>query len=219
MDYGAQVAGITEDEVDAPDCHVRTIDFAQPSCVNHMTRFLSAWRRCQGALFSEGTQFREWIMSNNQPVYLTPEGLKKVKDELEYLTTTRRREVAQMIAEAKAEGDISENAGYDEAKTAQGFLEGRIRELEIILKNAKVINDADVAPDVVVIGRTVVVREQGTEMEEEYTIVGPPEANPAQGRISNESPMGRALLNKRAGDEAVVVSPGGEIVFEIVKVK
>ncbi|MCB0148389.1 MAG: transcription elongation factor GreA, partial [Caldilineaceae bacterium] len=70
-------------------------------------------------------------MSNNQPVYLTPEGLKKVKDELEYLTTTRRREVAQMIAEAKAEGDISENAGYDEAKTAQGFLEGRIRELEI----------------------------------------------------------------------------------------
>lgn len=158
-------------------------------------------------------------MSNNQPVYLTPEGLKKVKDELEYLTTTRRREVAQMIAEAKAEGDISENAGYDEAKTAQGFLEGRIRELEILLKNAKVINDADVAPDVVVIGRTVVVREQGTEMEEEYTIVGPPEANPAQGRISNESPMGRALLNKRAGDEAVVVSPGGEIVFEIVRVK
>ncbi len=158
-------------------------------------------------------------MSNNQPVYLTPEGFKKVKDELEYLTTTRRREVAQMIAEAKAEGDISENAGYDEAKTAQGFLEGRIRELEIILKNAKVINDADVAPDVVVIGRTVIVREQGTEMEEEYTIVGPPEANPAQGRISNESPMGRALLNKRAGDEAVVVSPGGEIVFEIVKVK
>lgn len=158
-------------------------------------------------------------MSNNQPVYLTPEGLQKVKDELEYLTTTRRREVAQMIAEAKAEGDISENAGYDEAKTAQGFLEGRIRELEIILKNAKVINDADVAPDVVVIGRTIIVREQGTEMEEEYTIVGPPEANPAQGRISNESPMGRALLNKRAGDEAVVVSPGGEIVFEIVKVK
>lgn len=158
-------------------------------------------------------------MSNNQPVYLTPEGLKKVKDELEYLTTTRRREVAQMIAEAKAEGDISENAGYDEAKTAQGFLEGRIRELEILLKNAKVINDADVAPDVVGIGRTVVVREQGTEMEEEYTIVGPPEANPAQGRISNESPMGRALLNKRAGDEAVVVSPGGEIAFEIVKVK
>ncbi len=92
--------------------------------------------------------------------------------------------------------------------------------LRTILKNAQVISEtAAVAPNVVVIGRTVVVREQGTEMEEEYTIVGPPEANPAQGRISNESPMGRALLNKRVGEQAVVVSPGGEIVFEIVKVK
>ena len=84
-------------------------------------------------------QYHESVtMANNQPIYLTADGLRKVKEELEYLTTTRRREVAQMIAEAKAEGDISENAGYDEAKTAQGFLEGRIRELEGILKNAKV---------------------------------------------------------------------------------
>jgi transcription elongation factor GreA len=158
-------------------------------------------------------------MSHNQPIFLTPEGLRKVKDELEYLTTTRRREVAQMIAEAKAEGDISENAGYDEAKTAQGFLEGRIRELEGILKNAQVISDNAAAPNVVTIGRTVVVREQDADLEEEYTIVGPPEANPSQGRISNESPMGRALLNKRVGEQAVVVSPGGEIVFDIVKVK
>ena len=158
-------------------------------------------------------------MANNQPIYLTAEGLRKVKEELEYLTSTRRREVAQMIAEAKAEGDISENAGYDEAKTAQGFLEGRIRELEGILKNAKVISDDAAAPDVVSLGRTVVVREAGTDYEEEYTIVGPPEANPSQGRISNESPMGRALLNKRVGEQAVVQSPGGEIVFEIVKVK
>ena len=158
-------------------------------------------------------------MSNNQPIFLTPEGFRKVKDELEYLTTTRRMEVAQMIAEAKAEGDISENAGYDEAKTAQGFLEGRIRELEAILKNAQVISDAAAAPNVVAIGRTVVVREQDTDAEEEYTIVGPPEADPSRGRISNESPMGRALLNKRVGEQAVVVSPGGEIVFEIVKVK
>lgn len=158
-------------------------------------------------------------MSNSQPVFLTPEGLKKVKDELEYLTTVRRREVAQMIAEAKAEGDISENAGYDEAKTAQGFLEGRIRELETILKNARVISDDSAAPDVVVIGRTAVVREEGSDLEEEYTIVGPPEADPSKGRISNESPMGRALLNKRVGEKALVVSPGGEIIFEIVKVK
>lgn len=158
-------------------------------------------------------------MSNNQPIFLTPECLRKVKDELEYLTTTRRREVAQMIAEAKAEGDISENAGYDEAKTAQGFLEGRIRELEAILKNAQVISDTAAAPNVVTIGRTVVVREEGSSVKEEYTIVGPPEADPSQGRISNESPMGRALLNKRVGEQAVVMSPGGQIVFEIVKVK
>ncbi len=158
-------------------------------------------------------------MNNNQPVFLTPEGLQKVKEELEYLTTVRRREVAQMIAEAKAEGDISENAGYDEAKTAQGFLEGRIRELEALLKNAQVISETSAAPDVVMIGRTVVVREEGADLEEEYTIVGPPEADPAKGRISNESPMGRALLNKRVGEQALVMSPGGQIVFEIVKVK
>jgi transcription elongation factor GreA len=89
-----------------------------------------------------------------------------------------------MIAEAKAEGDISENAGYDEAKTAQGFLEGRIRELEVILKNAQVIRDTAAAPDIVMIGRTVVVREQDADTEEEYTIVGPPEADPGQGGAS-----------------------------------
>src|SRR5215213_5240808 len=98
-------------------------------------------------------------MGNNQPIYLTAEGLRKVKEELEYLTTTRRREVAQMIAEAKAEGDISENAGYDEAKTAQGFLEGRIRELEILLKNAKVIEESGRPKGEVTLGRTVIVRE------------------------------------------------------------
>jgi transcription elongation factor GreA len=158
-------------------------------------------------------------MANNQPIYLTADGLRKIKEELDYLTTTRRREVAQMIAEAKAEGDISENAGYDEAKTAQGFLEGRIRELETLLKNAKVITDNSAAANEVSLGRTVVVRERGADYDETYTIVGPPEADPANGRISNESPMGKALLGKRVGSAAVVVSPGGEITFEIVSVK
>jgi transcription elongation factor GreA len=158
-------------------------------------------------------------MANNQPIYLTADGLRKIKEELDYLTTTRRREVAQMIAEAKAEGDISENAGYDEAKTAQGFLEGRIRELETLLKNAKVITDNSAAANEVSLGRTVVVRERGADYDETYTIVGPPEADPANGRISNESPMGKALLGKRVGSAAVVVSPSGEITFEIVSVK
>jgi transcription elongation factor GreA len=157
-------------------------------------------------------------MANNQPVYLTADGLKKVQEEYEYLTETRRKEVAQMIAEAKAEGDISENAGYDEAKTAQGFLEGRIRELENILKNAKVIEDHEQPSDVVSLGRTVVVREEGTDYEESYTIVGAVEADPANGRVSNESPMGKALLDKKVGQRATVDSPGGTIVFEILSV-
>ena len=157
-------------------------------------------------------------MSNNQPIFLTPEGFRKVKDELEYLTTTRRMEVAQMIAEAKAEGDISENAGYDEAKTAQGFLEGRIRELQSVLKNAVVIEEHNSPAEHVAIGRTVIIREVGTDFDETYTIVGSLEADPANGRISNESPMGKALLNKRPGEEVVVASPGGEIVFEIVSI-
>jgi transcription elongation factor GreA len=143
-------------------------------------------------------------MSSNQPVYLTPEGLKKIKDEVEYLTTTRRREVAQMIAEAKAEGDISENAGYDEAKTAQGFLEGRIRELEHLLKNAQVIAETKENKNTVTLGRTVIVREVGTD--------------PAEGRISNESPMGKALIGKKVGQVVKVTSPGGLIEFEIIKV-
>jgi transcription elongation factor GreA len=157
-------------------------------------------------------------MANNQPVYLTAEGLKKIKEELEYLTMTRRKEVAQMIAEAKAEGDISENAGYDEAKTAQGFLEGKIRELENILKNAEVIQDNNHSSSEVILGCTVIVREVGTDFEESYTLVGAVEADPAQGRISNHSPMGKALLGKRVGNRVKVNSPGGEIEFEILKI-
>jgi transcription elongation factor GreA len=158
-------------------------------------------------------------MSNEQPVYLTEEGLQKIKDELEFLTTTRRREVAQMIAEAKAEGDISENAGYDEAKTAQGFLEGRIRELENNLKRAQVIKEGEVAANVVVIGRTVIVREDGTDFDETYTIVGSLEADPLNGRISNESPIGKALLGKKVGAKVVANSPGGAITFKIMRVE
>lgn len=157
-------------------------------------------------------------MSNDQPIYLTEEGLHKVKEELEHLTTTRRREVAQMIAEAKAEGDISENAGYDEAKTAQGFLEGRIRELENTLKRAQVIKDEG-KKNVINIGRTVIVREVGTDFDETYTIVGSLEADPANGRISNESPIGKALLGKKVGSKIKVESPGGKIEFEVVKLE
>jgi transcription elongation factor GreA len=158
-------------------------------------------------------------MSNNQPVYLTEEGLQKIKEELEYLTKTRRKEVAQMIAEAKAEGDLSENAGYDEAKTVQGFVEGRIRELENVLKNAHLIEENGGPGNLVSLGRTVVVREVGTDYEETYTIVGSLEADPINGRISNESPLGKSLLGKKKGQKVMVESPGGEIKFEILKIE
>ncbi|MCB0044083.1 MAG: transcription elongation factor GreA [Caldilineaceae bacterium] len=159
------------------------------------------------------------MTNERSKVYLTAEGLAKVKEELEYLTGTRRREIAQMIAEAKAEGDISENAGYDEAKTAQGFLEGRIRELENVLKHAEVIQESNGPANRVDLGRTVIIRESGTEYDETYTIVGSMEADPTNGRISNESPMGKALLGKKTGDEAIVASPAGNITFEVIQIE
>jgi len=157
-------------------------------------------------------------MSKNEPVYLTADGLEKIRKELAYLKGTRRKEVATMIAEAKAEGDISENAGYDEAKTAQGFLEGRIRELEIIVNNAEVIEKNGGASNEIVIGQTVVLREVGAKLKETYTIVGSAEANPAKGLISNESPIGRALLGKQVSDQISVESPGGTLDFEILSI-
>lgn len=155
-------------------------------------------------------------MANNQPIYLTADGLRKIKAELEYLITVKRREVAQMIAEAKAEGDISENAGYDEAKTAQGFLEGKIRELEATVSMASIIDENDMPKYKVGLGHTIILREVGTDFEEKFTIVGSREADPTNGRISNESPMGKAILGKSVGDTAKVTTPGGEVEFEIL---
>lgn len=158
-------------------------------------------------------------MSNNT-IYMTKEGYEKLESELEYLVSVRRREVADQIAEAKAEGDISENAGYDEAKNAQAFLEGRIRELENRIRNAQLIeDDVDSPANVVAIGRSVVVQEIGEDTKESYTIVGSVEADPKNGRISNESPMGKSLLGKKVGDKITVKTPNGEIQFKILKVE
>jgi transcription elongation factor GreA len=158
-------------------------------------------------------------MSNNT-VYLTKEGYEKLESELEYLINVRRKEVANQIAEAKAEGDISENAGYDEAKNAQAFLEGRIREVENRIRNAQLIDDMAGSPsNIVALGRTVVVQEVGSDLEETYAIVGSVEVDPKNGRISNESPMGKALLGKKVGDKITVKTPGGEIEFKILKLE
>ncbi len=153
------------------------------------------------------------------PIYFTEEGLRALREELEHLRTEGRAQVARRIGEAKADGDISENAGYDEAKTQQAFLEGRILELEQRLKRAVLIQNHDTPADHVDLGRSVTIREAGYDDEETYFIVGSAEANPTNGRISNESPMGRSLMGKRIGDRVLVDTPGGELEFEIVQVE
>ena len=155
---------------------------------------------------------------SESPVYLTQSGLDSLQKELDYLVSERRQEIAQQIAEAKAEGDLRENAGYDEAKNAQAFVEGRIRELKVKIHNAQIIDDSQTPDNQVALGRRVVVREDGYDDEEVYTIVGSTETDPGNGRISNESPIGKALLGHTAGDVVRVKAPAGEIGFEIVRV-
>lgn len=152
---------------------------------------------------------------NEKKTYLTPEGKQKLLDELEYLRTTRRAEVAAQIKFAKEGGDISENAGYDEAKNAQAFLEGRIMTLEQMLETAVLIDDKG-AVDRVQIGVYVTVKEDGEK--DTYQIVGSAEADPGAGRISNESPMGKAMMDRKVGDKCAVKTPAGERRFEITKI-
>lgn len=150
---------------------------------------------------------------------ITEEGLRMLQEELEYLRTVGRAEVAQRIGDAKSDGDISENAGYDEAKNQQAFLEGRIMELEQKIKFAVVIQNGDTPEGQVGLGRSVTIQEVGYPDQETYLIVGSAEANPTNGRISNESPMGRSLMNKKVGDHISVETPGGTLEFEIVAIK
>ncbi len=151
-------------------------------------------------------------------VFLTPEGRQKLEEELSFLVNVRRPEIARRIKEAKDEGDVSENAGYDEAKTQQGFLEGRIQELEHVLKIAKMIDEPH-SHDKVQMGSTVTVCEDGEGVEETFRIVGSAEASPASGLISNESPLGKALLNKVVGDAITVQTPGGVLHFKIMAIR
>ncbi len=148
--------------------------------------------------------------------YLTPEGYKKLEEELEYLRTVRRKEVAQRLHEALAEGgELIENAEYEAAKNEQAFVEGRIQELEYLLANARVV--ADASTDEVGIGSKVRVRyEDGSE--ETYTVVGAAEASPREGLISNESPLGQALLGRKPGDEVTVEAPDGAFKVKIIAV-
>jgi transcription elongation factor GreA len=142
-------------------------------------------------------------------VILTPEGLANLKAELETLSTTRRREVAARIKEAREFGDISENAEYDDAKNEQAMLEARIAQLEDRLRSATVIDASDMSTDVVRVGSVVQVTDEAGK-QSEYTIVGSAEAKPAERKLSNESPVGKALMGRRKGDEVVFSTPKGE---------
>ncbi|NTW70781.1 MAG: transcription elongation factor GreA [Eubacteriaceae bacterium] len=149
---------------------------------------------------------------------LTYEGLKKLEDELDVLKTVKRREVAERIKTAREFGDISENAEYDEAKNEQAFIEGRIVELEHKLKGAKVIDEDDIGTDIVSIGSYVKVKDKEYDEDVLYHIVGSAEANAIENKISNESPVGAALINKKVGDVFTVEVPDGSVSFEVIEI-
>jgi len=144
-------------------------------------------------------------------VLLTPEGLDKLKDEIEHLSTVKRREVAERIKEAREFGDISENSEYDDAKNEQAMLEARIASLEEKLRSASVINAAELDSNVVRVGSLVSVKDEGSGKSLKYTIVGSTEANPSENRLSNESPVGKGLLGRKKGDTVKVTLPNGKL--------
>ena len=152
-----------------------------------------------------------------EPAYLTAEGLARIKSELEELTGPRRVELAARLHSAIQMGDLSENADYHKAKEDQGFLEGRIQELEYLVRNAVVI-EKSANQDIVSVGSHVTIQE-ADDPAETYHMVGPKEADPRNGRISHESPIGRALVDRRVGDEVEVETPAGKIKFKILKIE
>ena len=149
--------------------------------------------------------------------YLTVEGAEKIKAELAELKGPRRTDLAQRLRSAIQMGDLSENADYHKAKEDQGFLEGRIKELEYVLHNAVIVDISEVSRDSVQVGTRITIQEEGEEPET-YLMVGANEADPRNGRISNESPIGQALFGKKVGETAIAHTPGGQIHFKILKI-
>ena len=149
---------------------------------------------------------------------VSSEGLKKLQEELEYLKTTKRKEVAEAIKVARAFGDLSENSEYDEAKIEQGLVEASIAEIESMLKNVKVIDESNIKTDRIDVGNRVKVFDETFEEEVEYTIVGSSESNPVEFKISDESPIGRALIGASLGETVKAETPGGDIVMKILEI-
>ncbi|NLM25523.1 MAG: transcription elongation factor GreA [Firmicutes bacterium] len=155
---------------------------------------------------------------SGKEVLLTPEGLKKLEKELEILKTVKRRQVAERIREALDFGDISENSEYDDAKNEQAFIEGRIITLEKTLRNAKLISDEDLEEGIAAVGRYVTLRDLETNEVFQYQIVGSAEANPMEAKISNESPVGQAVLGKKPGTIVDVEVADGILQYELLEV-
>jgi len=153
---------------------------------------------------------------NNRTQYISEEGLAKLRAELDELVSVRRAEIAQRIHDAKEHGDLAENAEYEDAKNEQAFVEGQIQRLEALIKNAIIIDEHH-GTDHVQIGSTVKV--DGADGKQLYTIVGSTEASPKEGRISNESPVGRSLLGKRKGDTVDVQTPAGTFSYKILEIR
>jgi transcription elongation factor GreA len=157
-------------------------------------------------------------MSANQPIYLTAEGAAKLAAELKDLKGPQRQAIARRLREAIQMGDLSENADYHKAKEDQGFLEGRIQELEFMFRNAIIVEESSGPKDIVSVGVYVTVQEEGFDPET-YHMVGAKEAAPRAGKISNESPIGLALMDHHVGDIVDVTTPGGKIRLTILKIE
>ncbi len=157
-------------------------------------------------------------LENGKKVILTEEGLKKLEDELSYLKNVKRAEIAQELKEARAQGDLSENAEYDAAKDAQRVAEERIVEIEALLKNVEVVDSSEVNAETVSIGCRVKLRDMEYKEDMEFQIVGSTEASSLQGKMSNESPVGRAIMGKKKGETVKVETKAGKIKYKILEV-
>ena len=158
-------------------------------------------------------------MSETKKFVMTYEGVKKLEDELEFLKSVKRKEITEKIKVALGYGDLSENSEYDEAKNEQAFTEGRILQLENMLKNAEVVDESEIPTDTVSVGSIVKVKDYDFDEEVEYTIVGSAEADPMNFRISNESPVGKGLIGKKVGDVVEVNVPDGVSKFEVLDIR
>lgn len=160
-------------------------------------------------------------MTNSNRFKMSQERLDAIKEELNFLETVEEKRVAELIKEARSFGDLSENSEYDEAKTEQGKLYSKIAELKVLVENAEIVEniEVDTPKDAVTLGSVVRVRDVADDFEETYEIVGSQEANPREGRISDDSPVGRSLRGHKAGETVIINAPAGELKFEIISVE